>query len=51
MAQWIKTPASSAALLSGLRIQCCHKLHCRLQMWLRYGDAMAVAVASAAALI
>ena len=30
--------------LSGLSIQCCHYLWCSLQMWLRYGDAVAVAV-------
>ena len=31
------------ALLSGLRIQRCHKLQCRSQMWL--GSSVAVAVA------
>ena len=33
----------SLALLSGLRIQRCHVLRCRLQMWLGYGVAVAVA--------
>ena len=32
----------SLTLLSGLRIRCCHKLQCRLQMWL--GSRVAVAV-------
>ena len=32
----------SLALLSELRIQCCHKLQCRLQMQLRSGFAVAV---------
>ena len=32
----------SLALLSGLRIQCCHELWCRLQMQLRSGVAVAV---------
>ena len=36
----------SLALLSGLRIQHCHELQCRLQMWLRSGVAVAVALAS-----
>ena len=30
------------ASLSGLRIWCCHKLWCRLQMWLGSGIAVAV---------
>ena len=29
-------------LLSGLRIQCCHELQCRSQMWLGSGIAVAV---------
>ena len=29
--------------LSALRIQCCHELRCRLQMWLRPSIAVAVA--------
>ena len=32
----------SLALLSGLRIQCCHELQCRSQMWLGSGIAVAV---------
>ena len=36
----------SLALLSGLRIQHCHKLQHRLQMWLGSSVAVAVAVAS-----
>ena len=39
------------ALLSGLRIQCCRALWCRLQMRLRSGVAVAVAKASGYALI
>ena len=35
----------SLALLSGLRIQCCHELWCRLQIWL--GSDVAVAMAMA----
>ena len=35
----------SLALLSGLRIQCCHELWCRSQMWL--GSDVAVAMAMA----
>ena len=35
----------SPALLSGLRIQCCHELWCRSQMWL--GSHIAVAVVQA----
>ena len=31
------------ALLSGLRIQCCRELWCRLQMW--FGSGIAVALA------
>ena len=41
----------SLALLSGLRIQCCHELWCRLQTWHRSCIAAAVAVAVAVALI
>ena len=39
MAHWVKNPTSihedsgSVALLSGLRIQHCHKLWHRLKMW------------------
>ena len=33
----------SLASLSGLRIRRCHKLWCRLQMWLRSGVAMIAA--------
>ena len=33
----------SLASLRGLRIQCCHKLQHRLQMWLRSYVAVAVA--------
>ena len=36
----------SLALLSGLRIQRCHELLCRLQTWLRSGVAVTVAKAS-----
>ena len=36
LAQWVKD-------------QCCHELWCRLQMWPRYGVAMAVAQAGAKA--
>ena len=32
----------SLTFLSGLRIWCCHKLHCRSQMWLRFDVAMSV---------
>ena len=32
----------SLALLTGLRIQCCHELWCRSQTWLRSGIAVAV---------
>ena len=39
------------ALLSGLRIQCCHELWCGLKMWLRSRVTVAVAQAGAAALI
>ena len=35
----------SLAPLSGLRIQCCHELWCRLQKWLRSRIAVAVALA------
>ena len=38
MAQWDQSLAS----FSGLRIQCCHKLQCRLQMKLRSGGAVVV---------
>ena len=34
------------ALLSGLRIQCCPELWCRLQTWLRSRIAVALAKAS-----
>ena len=39
MRMWVR----SLALFSGLRIQRCHKLWCRSQMWL--GSYIAVAVA------
>ena len=47
MAQWLMnlTRNLSLALLSGLRIRCCHELWCRTQMWLRCNVAVAVAVA------
>ena len=38
----MRLPVRSLALLSGLRIQRCHELWCRLQMWL--GSHVAVAV-------
>ena len=53
MAQWkqislvsMRTQVQSLALLSGLRIQCCCKLWCRLQMRLSSGIVVAVAQAS-----
>ena len=49
MAHWLTSPTrnhevagSSLALLSGLRIQRCCELWCRLQMRLRSGVAVAV---------
>ena len=49
MAQWkrirlgtTRLPGRSLALLSGLRIQHCRELCCRLQTWLRSCIAMAV---------
>ena len=42
----MRTPVRSLALLSGLRIRCCHELQRRLQMRLRPCVAVAVAVAS-----
>ena len=52
VAQWfrtqlvsIRTKVLSLASLRGLRIQHCHKLQCRSQMWL--GSVVAVAVAQA----
>ena len=49
MAQQVKNLISiredagpSLALLSSLRIQCCHKLRCRSEMWLRSHVAVAV---------
>ena len=41
MRMWVRSLAS----LSWLRIQHCHELWCRLQMWLRSGVAVAVALA------
>ena len=38
----MRTQVRSLALLSGLSIQCCHELWCRLQMWLGSLVAMAV---------
>ena len=35
----------SLALLSGLRMRCCHKLWCRSQTWLRSALAVAVVLA------
>ena len=50
MVPWVKNPSSirrmwvpSLASLIGLRIWCCWKLRCRLQMWLGSGVAVAVA--------
>ena len=52
MAQWVKNPmdivsmrmqVQSLALLSGLRIQRCHKLWYRSQMQLGFGVAVVVA--------
>ena len=49
MAQCVKNQTSVhedagliPGLARGLRIQCCHKLQCSLQMWLGSGVAMAV---------
>ena len=49
ISQWLPKPtismslwARSLALLSGLRIQHCHELCCRLQTWLGSGIAVAV---------
>ena len=49
VAQWLMNPTrnhevagSSLALLSGLRIWCCHELWCRLETWLRSHVAVAV---------
>ena len=42
MRMWLQ----SLALLSGLRIQCCCELHCRLQTWLKSVVAVAVVQAS-----
>ena len=41
----VTMPVQLLALLRGLRIRCCHKLQCRLQMQLRSGVAVAVAQA------
>ena len=41
----MRTGVQSLALLSELRIQHCRELHCRLQMRLRSGVAVAVAEA------
>ena len=41
MRMWVR----SLALITGLRIQCCHELWCNLRMWLRSCLAVAVAVA------
>ena len=38
-----KLRVQSLALLSGLRVRCCHELWCRSQMLLRSGVAVAVA--------
>ena len=43
----MRTPVQSLALLSGLRIQLCHELWCRLQRWLRSQVTVAVAAAQA----
>ena len=49
MAQWVKSPSIREdvglipALLSGLRIQHCQELWCRLPMWLGSGIAVAAA--------
>ena len=37
------------ASFSGLRIQCCFELQCRLQLWLGFGIAVAVCRPGAAA--
>ena len=49
MAHWLanltgnhEVAGSILALLSGLRIQRCHELWCRLQMWLRSRVAVAL---------
>ena len=49
MAQWkrirlgiLRLPVQSLALLSGLRLQRCPELWCRLQTWLGSGIAVAV---------
>jgi len=47
MRLWVR----SLALLRGLRIQCCHELWYRSQMWLRSCVAMAVCRLAAVALI
>ena len=39
----LRTRVRSPALLSGLRIQCCHKLWHRSQSWLRFHVAVATA--------
>ena len=39
----MRTQVQSLALLSGLRIQRCHELWCRSQMWLRSDISVAVA--------
>ena len=38
----MRTQVRSLASLSGLRIQCCHELWCKSQMWLRFHVAVAV---------
>ena len=50
MAQWLTNLTSihedvgqSLVSLHGLRIWCCRELWCRLQMWLGFGIAVAVA--------
>ena len=47
----LRMRVQSLALLSELRIWCCHRLQHGLQVWLGSGVAMAVAQAPAAALI
>ena len=44
----MRTQVWDLALISGLRIQCCHELWCRLKMWLRSGIAVAVVCRPAA---
>ena len=43
---FLRMRVQSLALLSGLRVQHCHKMHCRLQMWLGSGIAVAMVLVS-----